>query len=305
MEAKTSKVIKRRQPNDIKLIRSLMKHWPLPHGKGILLRIFRPRLRNRTFLLDVEPGILISAELDDYMILWCFLGEHEKDPAFQLSQSLVGPGDTVIDVGANVGLWVLGAARRTGPTGVSHAFEPVPDNFERLLTNLKLNNLQDRVRCMPSGLSDECGPAIIYASSNGNSGGAALAQRVGVDTAIEITLTTLDQYCGDQKIKRVDFVKVDVEGAEILVFRGSASLLASPEAPAIVFEVSDKLAATFNSSSKMVKDLLHQRGYDIFRYDGKKLEKVPLGENHHYEDLFAFKPYHFERYPILNQLFRS
>ena len=298
----STRVASRREPTDIRLMRSCLQHWPFPRGKGVLLRVFEPRLRDRDFLMEVEPGILIPAKLDDYMSLWCFLGEQKKDAAFQLSQSLIRPGDTVIDAGANIGLWVMGAARRASREGKSYAFEPVPANFSSLTSNLRLNGLDQQVRCEQLGLSDKCGAAIIYATSNGNSGGAALAQRVGVDKPIDITLTTLDRYCEAQEIDRVDFLKVDIEGAELLVFRGATRVLASPQAPAIVFEVSDKLAISFNSSATIVKEFLHLHGYDIFRYDGKRLQQVALDENHEYEDLFAFKPYHFQKYLTLNSL---
>jgi FkbM family methyltransferase len=274
-----------KEPLDIKLIRSSLKHWPFTRGKGYLLRFFGNRI-NRDFFMEVEPGLLIPAELNDYMQFWCFVGDHEKDSGFQFSLSMIKEGATVIDIGANIGLWALGAARRTGPKGVVHAFEPVPRNYEKLVRNLNLNQISC-VKAHKTGLSDVAGEALIYDTSNGNSGGASLAQRTGVDKPITINLMTLDRFCEEQNIQKVDLIKIDVEGAEILVLRGARNLLMREDAPAIFFEVSETLSAHFNSSSRTIKTLLKECGYEIFRLTDKRLERVSIDETHSHEDLFA------------------
>jgi len=262
------------------------------------MRLFKAKLKNQEFLMEVEPGVLISGELEDYMVYWCFACEHEKDPAFQFSRVLICPGNTVIDVGANIGLWVLGAARRVGIGGDVHAFEPIPGNFVRLTNNLARNGY-DWVHCQPIALSDKCGRSVMYATSNGNSGGASLAQREGVDIPVEVPMTTLDKYCEEQGIRHVDFLKVDVEGAELFVFRGASKLLSSQDAPVIIFEVDEAHATSFASSSVLVKKFLHQFGYDFFRYNWRNLEKISLQQLHKHEDLIAFKPSHFSKHSVL------
>jgi FkbM family methyltransferase len=253
--------------------------------------------------MQVEPGIQVPANLDDYVLYGCFVHGYDKEPAVQLSRALIRKGDTVVDVGANVGLWVMGAARQAGLEGSVHAFEPVPDNFERLVANLSLNGFDvNRIRCQQRSLSDRSGRATFYAATNGNSGMGALAQREGVDRPIETTLLTLDSYCEEQSLTRVDFLKIDVEGAELLVLLGAQLLLASAEAPAIMFEADESLAASFTSSSAAVKALLHNYGYEIFRYHHSRLEQIEINQDHRHEDLFAFKRYHFSRHPRLKRL---
>lgn len=271
------------------------------------MRLFRPLLRNRNFMMEVEPGIWVPAELDDYVLFWCFVHGYERDPVVQLSRSLIRHGDTVVDVGANIGLWMMGAARRAGLEGEIHGFEPLEENFTRLKTNLALNGLNCHwVRCQQVALSDRCGQAIFYAPTNNNSGMGALAQREGVSQPLEVTLMTLDDYCDQQGIDRVDFMKVDVEGAELQVFRGSSRLLGAPKAPIVLFEADDAWAQSFACSTIDVKAFLNEHGYDFFRYTGRKLEPVAVSVPHTHEDLFAVKPYHFERHPILlNALYSS
>jgi FkbM family methyltransferase len=291
-----------REPNDIRWIRTCLNRWPLRRGKGVLLRLFRGRLRDRDFLIEIEPGVLIPAELDDWMVLSSFADGCQHNLPLQLSRSLIRPGDTLIDVGANIGLWLMGAAKHAGPQGNVHAFEPVPENFVRLTRNLALNDLH-QVICQQLALSDKSGQALFYSATDGNSGLGSLTERERASRPTEIRVITLDDYCERQAIRRVDLMKVDVEGAELLVFRGATRLLTSTEAPIIMFETDETLTAHFASSSSSIKAFLHQHGYDFFRYDGRKLEPVAVEESHHkQEDLFALKPSHFERHQLLTSL---
>ena len=197
----------------------------------------------------------------------------------------------------------MGAARRAGIEGRAYAFEPVPANFASLRANLSLNGFDlDQVCCQQLCLSDRSGRATFCVATNGNSGMGALAQRQGVDKQIETTLVTLDSYCEEHSIMRVDFMKIDVEGAELLVLRGAPRVLGSADAPAIMFEADESLATSFASSSSAVKALLDEHGYKIFRYDGRRLQRVEVSQYHNHEDLFAFKPHHFNRHPVLNEL---
>lgn len=291
-----------REPDDIRWIRILLNRWPLKHGKGILLRLFQGRLRERDFLIEIEPGVLIPAELDDWMVLSYFADGVRQSLPLLLSRSLIRPGDTVMDVGANIGLWVMGAARHAGPQGNVHAFEPVPENFARLTRNLALNGL-NQVCCQQLALSDRSGRAVFYSATDHNSGLGSLTQRDRADRQMETEVMTLDDYCEERAIHGIDLMKVDVEGAELMVFRGAPRVLSSTKAPIIMFETDEALTARFDCSSSSIKELLHQYGYDFFRYDGSRLEPVAITDPHHQqEDLFALKPSHFEGHQLLTTL---
>ena len=290
-----------REPNDIRFIRTCLHRWPFKRGKGVLLRLFEPRLRKRDFLIEIEPGVLIPGELDDWMVL-SFFTDAQRNLPLQLSRSLIRPGDMLIDVGANTGLWALGAAVRVGPAGTVHAFEPVPDNFVRLTRNLTLNNFAN-VLCQQLALADKSGHTVFYTATAGNSGIGSLEKRGEADRPIEIEMTTVDDYCAGHNISRVDLMKVDVEGAELLVFRGAERLLSADEAPIIMFETDEVLTARFGSSSTLIKSLLQQYGYDFYRYTGDRLEAVEVNELHHkQEDLFALKPFQIKRHRLLQRL---
>jgi len=100
---------------------------------------------------------------------------------------------------------------------------------------------------------------------------------------------TLDTYVERGQIDRVDLMKVDVEVAEILVFRGACDLLSSKRAPIVFFELDEKLCAPFVTTPREVRQFLVDRGYANYRWRDSTLSPVALAERHGPEDLFALK----------------
>ena len=146
----------RREPADIRWMRRCFARWPLPRGKGLLMRTFSPWLEGRPFHFQIEPDVFIPGALDDYMIRALFMHTLLSAMAWRFSRRLLRTGDTIFDVGAHIGLRVMGAARRVGPAGSAHAFEPVAENHARLQENLALNRLH-WVRTQQMAVSDSCG----------------------------------------------------------------------------------------------------------------------------------------------------
>jgi FkbM family methyltransferase len=289
------------EPTDIRWIRKCLLNWPLPRGKGILLRLFASRIQGRDFLMQVEPGVHVPADFSDYMIRDYFARAYDRDPSVKLSRALTSPGDVLFDVGANIGLWAMGAALRAGPSGRVEAFEPVPSTFARLSANVTLNELST-IRCHSRALSDHEGQTTFYAATDGNSGRSSLGRMPGVDLPIDVTLTTLDRFCEQEGITKIDFMKVDVEGAELQVFRGAERILSAKTAPPVLFEIGDRLAALFGGSCREVKRLLESHGYRIYRCRGRTLERVGAEEpSEALEDVFAFQERHLA-HPALRAL---
>jgi len=113
------------EPLDVRLLRRLLNGWPFTRGKGTIMRLARPFLDRRDFVMQIEPGIVAVPDLDDRILHWCFVdGSGSWDPIMHLSRAIIRPGDTLLDVGANVGLWVMGAARRAGGSARVVALSP-------------------------------------------------------------------------------------------------------------------------------------------------------------------------------------
>jgi FkbM family methyltransferase len=195
----------------------------------------------------------------------------------------------------------MGIARRAGPEAIIHAFEAFPSNAARLRAHLALNDLT-WVHCHAVALGATSGKARFIQPPEGNRAVGSLA-RAGEASDCEVPVTTLDRFCHQQGLVRVDMLKVDVEGGELLVFQGAMSLLASRDAPIIMFEVGDVLAKRFGTTSTEVKRLLEACGYSIFRFAGARLREVAASVSHpESEDLFALRPSHLIERPLLRDL---
>jgi FkbM family methyltransferase len=125
------------------------------------------------------------------------------------------PADGVfVDIGANVGLYTLWAARRLGEGGRVLAVEPNPVAFGRLTCNLALNGLEGRVTAVPCGVADREGAFDLHLDAT-NLGGGSLVETGG--ETIRVPCLPLDGLLAAHGIERVDILKIDVEGAEELV----------------------------------------------------------------------------------------
>jgi FkbM family methyltransferase len=273
-----------REPLDICVIRHIFRLWPLSRGRGLLLRAFLPFLRNRDFIFETAKDVLVPADLGDWITLHGFVEGYDSE--FAPSWSLVRPGAIVIDIGANIGIWTIGAAKRTGPSGKVHAFEPLESNFVRLLSNIKINGVLNVVT-QKMALSNQAGTLKFFPSPNKNSGvGLLLPKSWNVPTC-EVEAITLDDYCEQHRIESVDVLKVDVEGAEYIVLEGASRLLSSAAPPVIVFEMNRDMAANFDSSPEKIGALLSDFKYSVFAYRDESWHPVNLARFSGHEDLLA------------------
>lgn len=123
----------------------------------------------------------------------------------------------ILDVGANVGYYSLLFAKWLKGLGVVHAFEPFPATASRLRRNLELNpDLQGIIRLHQVALSDRAETVSMAVPDSTNSGCNYLSN----DLAGAIPMLTLDGFVEREKLARIDFLKVDIEGSEVAFLRG-------------------------------------------------------------------------------------
>ena len=161
--------------------------------------------------------------------------EYESWDVLQLSQ-WVHPGAVVFDVGASFGYYSITLASAMEGKGRVYAFEPCKTTFGRLRTNIVLNHLESIIESIPRGLSEKSGVAYLN-GVDGNSGAAALSAQARGEA---IELDTLDHFCEVNKVRRLDVIKIDVEGSELRVIEGGRTTL-SRHQPTVMVE--------FNSSA--------------------------------------------------------
>lgn len=161
---------------------------------------------------------------DRYVSSACLQDDYEKEGT-RFMQAALRPGDVVADVGANLGWFTLVASAIVGSEGRVHAFEPRAETASYLEKTVALNSLADRVRVHRCALSDRRGESVLtWSAATDNPGGSFLADTTPAPDMERqpIPLRMLD----DLALPRLDFLKVDVEGAEMRVFRGAQQTLA-------------------------------------------------------------------------------
>jgi FkbM family methyltransferase len=182
------------------------------------------------------------------------------------------PGDTVVDVGANLGFMATLFHRLTAPHGRVIALEPSPRIFRKLQRVVELNGL-DRVEALNVGCGAETGTHTLYQVSD-SSGNASLVPVEGEARgagAEEVRLVRLDDLVAERDL-RVDLLKVDTEGYESVVLAGAMATLAR-DRPAVYIELSQDYA----ESSEEAIWLLRELGY---RFDPEPdLSRAHNGDN--------------------------
>lgn len=199
-----------------------------------------------------------------------------------LIERTIRPGMTVVDVGANHGLFSLEAARLTGPEGVVHAFEPTPSTRALLENNLAVNGL-GRVKVFPSALGEAPGTARLRVHRE-MSGLNTLAddditwnrRTLRADSIIEVPIATLDAHAEAEGLARIDFLKIDVEGFELGVIRGSRGLLAAGRVARIMLEVGDVTCRNAGVEPASLLTELESFGYALHAIapDGEVADRV-------------------------------
>ena len=129
------------------------------------------------------------------------------------------PGDTVFDVGANIGVFSISQAQKLG-AGRVYAFEPDPRAYTRLLRNLEANHVNN-VISVPKAVWNSAGRAQLQMTDHTTS---STLSSVRQDTVVIDTIS-LDVFVRTRKIGRIGLLKIDVEGAELEVLRGADALL--------------------------------------------------------------------------------
>lgn len=182
---------------------------------------------------------------------------------------LIQKGDTVIEGGANIGYFTRLFAQIIGKAGELHAFEPTPSTFKILELNCAQAKLPHFPKLNCLGLSNKAGTATIHIPE-GDSGQASLApHKVGswgganTSSTQSIMLTTLDNYSQQEELKKIDFLKLDIEGAELLALKGGINTLEA-FLPIIHMEVCTHFLQDFDAQPKDLIRLLENLGYDRF-----------------------------------------
>lgn len=172
---------------------------------------------------------------------------------------LVEDGALVFDIGGNIGYYSIALAK--GRNATIHAFEPIDGTYKQFIANAYYNGVQDRVRINNFGLFDKSGELTfyVYKQDFGNAS-AAIMHEEKENEKIVCKVEQLDEYVKAQGVERIDFIKLDVEGAEIFALKGGLKSIEKHK-PILFVEMLRKWAAKYGYHPNEIIGMLEQVGY--------------------------------------------
>lgn len=187
-----------------------------------------------------------------------YTGLHEfADMGFLLH--FLRPEDLFIDVGANVGSYTILACSAIGARGI--AFEPVPSTYKRLADNMRLNHLDEKVRYINKGISDQQG--IIAFTSDSDVTNHALASGEQSDNKVIVEVTLLDTALAGED---PSLIKIDVEGYETPVLAGAQRILENSALKAVIMELNGS-GRRYGFDESKILELMLSHGFQTYSYN--------------------------------------
>lgn len=227
---------------------------------------FQKRLSNTPWDLPLVPGLSLRCYANSHCAaaaIYCGLYDYDE-MTFLLRY--LRPGDSVLDVGANIGIYSLLAASRI-ESGTIYSFEALPQNHDRLQENLALNSLT-QVKTYPIAVSDRSGTVSLnlaegdsmpFISSDRHPAGS------NPDRCLTVPTDTLDHCLAGEPIEQLSLGKMDIEGAELLALQGATQLLERQRPNVWILELIDTVVQ-FGYCKQDLIDFLGNYGYGFYRY---------------------------------------
>ena len=189
-----------------------------------------------------------------------FIGLYEPIEVFVLMR-LLRPGMTMIDGGANVGQFTIMASDAVSPSGAVHSFEPVPSTFSKLRRNVEINRLQNVHTNQVALWYERATLRLGLARNNLDNAGAFGVDIVDAVSEVDTKATRLDEYAEAHQIPTIDFIKLDVEGAELQAMQGMSRVL-ERDHPTLLVEICRKTATRLGYDVQEIwKLLVDDMGY--------------------------------------------
>lgn len=198
-----------------------------------------------------------------------FAGAVER-VATQYVMKEIRKGNVVLDIGANIGYYTLIFAKLVGEEGKVIAFEPDPNNFALLKKNIAINGYQNVV-LVEKAISNKSGKGRLYLAEENLGDHRIYESNVILGRkSIEIETIKLDDYFKDYE-GRIDFIKMDIQGAEPIALEGMRTLI-EKHSPKILTEFWPGGLEQFGIEPEEYFNLLLRKGFKL--YDINELEKT-------------------------------
>jgi len=186
-----------------------------------------------------------------------FFGTRELDHKLILERELK-QGMTILDLGANIGYYAIMESKLIGDAGFIYALEPHPANVQLLKTNIQLNKISDRIEVHQMGGSNKNGVEKLCVSAESNLH-SFVKDKNSSDETVDVPTITIPEFCKGRK--RIDFIRMDIEGYEVEVFEGLLPALEDGGfRPSILFET-HRPKYTEDHTIKESLRIMFEKGY--------------------------------------------
>jgi FkbM family methyltransferase len=247
------------------IVAAVTRRYPFVSGCGYLanshaVEFLAGPSHEETCWARIRSGAEVQVQLDDHVgRAVYFVGDLDPKLSWICSR-LLRPGDTAIDIGANIGLLTFHMATLVGSSGRVHAFEPNPVLQERLERAIARNRMS-QIKLHRVAVGREAS-SMELCVPRGNAGAASLAHRFDHDisTTFQVQVRPLDEVLCD-RVSSIRLVKIDVEGFEQQVFDGAEGLFRKVPPAAILFEMD---AHDVRTEGRPMIRTLTEMGYELF-----------------------------------------
>lgn len=211
---------------------------------------------------------------------------HYEPEETRVIELIAADARNILDVGANIGWYSLRLAKRF-PAARVFAFEPMPITYSYLERNIAVNGVEGQISAFNYGLSETSGSVEFFVSPSGGTNASLknVADAKDAEPVVGLTLT-LDQWVLNQGIAP-DFIKCDVEGAELLVFKGGSATLAQHR-PVVFTEMLRKWAKPFGYHPNDMINFFAGLGYFCFAVSTAGIRRLAVVNDDTVETNYAF-----------------
>lgn len=264
----------------LKTVRFYTFNTPIPKGKhrAYLLALKFCKSLPDKMMAETKDGRKFSVHLKTGMQTTVyFLGEYEK-ALTEIVKAQLREGDVCLDIGANFGWYSTLFHKYCGDTAEIHSFEPVPPTFAELAQNYELMGNPPNVFINNLALGEKPDELTINLFEGLSTGHASMSDQ-GRDDAIsyKCKVVTLDSYLEEKNVGDVNFVKVDIEGAEMMFLKGAGKLFKQKIPPIWLMEMALQQTENFGYLPNDLINFMRERAdYDFYKVDeiNTKLIKI-------------------------------
>jgi FkbM family methyltransferase len=275
-----------------------VRYFPINKGKNRLIQFvwnsFSTSELQRITRLRQAP-ILMECDLSKHIQRdFFFWGTyHYEKELLALWLKYAKDAQTIFDVGANVGVYSLYAASVNVCAAV-HAFEPTQELAKKLVSHAHLNDFRNiTVNQFAIGKFDDAGFVHICKGDDGENEGMNYVTAESSRLCQPVLIRSLDSYCAEHSISRIDLLKMDIEGGEYHALQGMDRLLSNKVIKCMFLELVEWTAIRYGHSTANIKELLFSKGYQLYEIKSDVLHPINQQGIHHGESniiVFAETP---------------